>query len=258
MSRRILVLPGDGIGPEIVAEALKVLDALDDGAGSAFDIERSAIGGEAIDAHGVPLPGKTLDRARACDAILLGAVGGPKWDELARDVRPERGLLSPAFGARCIRELPSGDRVPAARGRVDPEARRGSRARRADRSGADRRDLLRAGREGSVCARTVGARGSTHSCTPRTRSSGCGRVAFDAARRRAGPSVLGRQGQRARDERGVARSRDEGRARVRRRRAEPHVRGQCGDAARSRSEAVRRHRDEQTCSATSCRISPPC
>ena len=94
MSRRILVLPGDGIGPEIVAEALKVLDALDDGAGSAFDIERSAIGGEAIDAHGVPLPGETLDRARACDAILLGAVGGPKWDELARDVRPERGLLS--------------------------------------------------------------------------------------------------------------------------------------------------------------------
>ena len=94
MSRKILVLPGDGIGPEIVAEALKVFEALDDGTGSAFEIERSPLGGEAIDAHGVPLPDETLARARACDAILLGAVGGPKWDGLAHEVRPERGLLS--------------------------------------------------------------------------------------------------------------------------------------------------------------------
>ena len=94
MSRKILVLPGDGIGPEIVAEALKVLGALDDGTGSRFEVECAPIGGEAIDAHGVPLPGETLERARACDAILLGAVGGPKWDGLARDIRPERGLLA--------------------------------------------------------------------------------------------------------------------------------------------------------------------
>ena len=80
MSRKILVLPGDGIGPEIVAEALKVLDAL--GTGSGFEIEHAPIGGEAIDAHGVPLPGATLERARTCDAILLGAVGGPRWDGL--------------------------------------------------------------------------------------------------------------------------------------------------------------------------------
>ena len=93
MSRKILVLPGDGIGPEIVAEALKVLEALNRGAGAGFEIERSPIGGEAIDLHGVPLPGETLDRARACDAILLGAVGGPRWDGLERDIRPERGLL---------------------------------------------------------------------------------------------------------------------------------------------------------------------
>jgi len=94
MSRKILVLPGDGIGPEIVAEALKVLAALDDGVAAGFEIEQSPIGGEAIDAHGVPLPGETLERARACDAILLGAVGGPRWDGLARDIRPERGLLA--------------------------------------------------------------------------------------------------------------------------------------------------------------------
>ena len=94
MSASILVLPGDGIGPEIVAEALKVLEALNREAGVALEVERSAIGGAAFDAHGVPLPEETLERARACDAILLGAVGGPKWDALERDLRPERGLLS--------------------------------------------------------------------------------------------------------------------------------------------------------------------
>ena len=94
MSGKILVLPGDGIGPEIVAEALKILEALREEPGPGFEIERAAIGGEAIDAHGVPLPGETLERARACDAILLGAVGGPRWDGIERSIRPERGLLA--------------------------------------------------------------------------------------------------------------------------------------------------------------------
>ena len=94
MSRNILVLPGDGIGPEIVAEALKVLEALRGDADPGFEIDRAPIGGEAVDAHGTPLPGETLERARAADAILLGAVGGPKWDGVERDLRPERGLLA--------------------------------------------------------------------------------------------------------------------------------------------------------------------
>ena len=94
MSGKILVLPGDGIGPEIVAEALKILEALRGEADPKFEIEHAPIGGEAIDAHGVPLPAETLERARACDAILLGAVGGPRWDGLERDIRPERGLLA--------------------------------------------------------------------------------------------------------------------------------------------------------------------
>ena len=76
MSRTILVLPGDGVGPEGVAEALKVLEALRGDADPGFEIERAAIGGEAIDVHGVPLPGETLERARASDAILLGRSGG--------------------------------------------------------------------------------------------------------------------------------------------------------------------------------------
>ena len=93
MSGTMLVLPGDGIGPEIVSEASKVLEALRGGAGGEYAIEVAPIGGSAIDSHGVPLPKETLERARACDAILLGAVGGPRWDAVERDMRPERGLL---------------------------------------------------------------------------------------------------------------------------------------------------------------------
>ena len=92
MSKRILVLPGDGIGPEIVAEAVKVLDRL---AGEGLDIEldEGLVGGAAYDAVGSPLPETTLAMARDADAILLGAVGGPKWEPLDIAVRPEKGLL---------------------------------------------------------------------------------------------------------------------------------------------------------------------
>ena len=94
MSGKILLLPGDGIGPEIVAEALKVLEALREDTRAGFEIDEAPIGGAAVDAHGVPLPDETLERARACDAILLGAVGGPRWDGIERALRPERGLLA--------------------------------------------------------------------------------------------------------------------------------------------------------------------
>jgi 3-isopropylmalate dehydrogenase len=92
MTSRILILPGDGIGPDVIGEALKVLDALAR-EGLAVEIERGLIGGAAIDAHGVPLPSETLGKAERADAILMGAVGGPRWDAVERDLRPERGLL---------------------------------------------------------------------------------------------------------------------------------------------------------------------
>ena len=92
MSKRILILPGDGIGPEIVAEAVKVLDRLfADGLDIALD--QGLVGGAAYDTHGTPLPESTLAMARAADAVLLGAVGGPKWEALDIALRPEKGLL---------------------------------------------------------------------------------------------------------------------------------------------------------------------
>ncbi len=93
MSKQILILPGDGIGPEIVDEAVKILACLRDDHGLDIDMDEALVGGAAIDATGGPLPDATLELAREADAILLGAVGGPKWEPLPYAVRPERGLL---------------------------------------------------------------------------------------------------------------------------------------------------------------------
>ena len=104
MTKRILVLPGDGIGPEIVAEAVKVLDHL---AGEGLDVEldEGLIGGAAYDAAGSPLPESTLAMAREADAVLLGAVGGPKWEPLDIAVRPEKGLLGLRAGLGLFSNL---------------------------------------------------------------------------------------------------------------------------------------------------------
>ena len=93
MTYKIAVLPGDGIGPEIVAEAVKVLEVLKQNHGLNIEMENGTIGGAGYDAAGDPLPAETLALAKASDAVLLGAVGGPQYDTLERDLRPERGLL---------------------------------------------------------------------------------------------------------------------------------------------------------------------
>ncbi|MGO1475441.1 MAG: isocitrate/isopropylmalate family dehydrogenase, partial [Psychrobacter sp.] len=89
----ILTLAGDGIGPEIMTQAIDVLNAVNQKFALGLTLESGLIGGVAIDATGEPLPAETLARARAADAVLLGAVGGPKWDGIERSKRPERGLL---------------------------------------------------------------------------------------------------------------------------------------------------------------------
>ena len=94
MSKSVLILPGDGIGPEIVTEAEKVLNALTEKHGLEISTEQGLIGGSAIDETGVPLPDETLAMGKQSDAVLLGAVGGPKWEKIERSIRPERGLLA--------------------------------------------------------------------------------------------------------------------------------------------------------------------
>lgn len=93
MSKNILILPGDGIGPEIVEQAVKVLEVVRKKFSLDITTDRALVGGAAYDAEGDPLPESTLEKARQADAILFGSIGGPKWDAIARDKRPERGLL---------------------------------------------------------------------------------------------------------------------------------------------------------------------
>ncbi|MBE9502667.1 MAG: 3-isopropylmalate dehydrogenase [Proteobacteria bacterium] len=91
--KKIAVLPGDGIGPEIVGEALKVLELIGKKSGFEFDTSSGLIGGAAIDETGGPFPEETKELVLSSDAVLLGAVGGPKWESLDYAIRPERGLL---------------------------------------------------------------------------------------------------------------------------------------------------------------------
>ena len=110
MSKRIVTLPGDGIGPEIMPAALEVLNAV----GADFDYEEHLFGGASIDAHGIALTDETLAACRAADAVLLAAVGGPKWDTTdPSKPRPEQGLLGLRKGLglfanlRPVRPLPA-------------------------------------------------------------------------------------------------------------------------------------------------------
>ncbi|RMH48031.1 MAG: 3-isopropylmalate dehydrogenase [Alphaproteobacteria bacterium] len=93
MANTLLILPGDGIGPEVMAEVRKVIDWFGKKRGLVFDVSEDLVGGAAYDAHGTPLTDATMARAQEVDAVLLGAVGGPKWDSLPFEVKPERGLL---------------------------------------------------------------------------------------------------------------------------------------------------------------------
>ena len=91
---RVAVLPGDGIGPEVTEAALRVLKALDEREGLGLTYEAFPFGGTAIDGYGEPFPEVTRKGVEAAEAVLLGSVGGPKWDALPRKIRPETGLLA--------------------------------------------------------------------------------------------------------------------------------------------------------------------
>ena len=92
-NKRLLMLPGDGIGPEVMGQVGRVVEWFGDRRALKFDVEEDLVGGAAIDAHKTPVTDRTMDKAMSADAVLLGAVGGPKWDNLPFDQKPERGLL---------------------------------------------------------------------------------------------------------------------------------------------------------------------
>ncbi|MEM7491665.1 MAG: 3-isopropylmalate dehydrogenase, partial [Pseudomonadota bacterium] len=93
MAHSLLILPGDGIGPEVMAEVRRIIDWFGAKKGLTFDVSEDLVGGCAYDAHGTPLHDDTMAKAQEVDAVLLGAVGGPKYDALDFAVKPERGLL---------------------------------------------------------------------------------------------------------------------------------------------------------------------
>lgn len=95
MRKKIAVLPGDGIGPEIISQAIRVLDRVAERYSVHLEYHQALVGGAAYDATGHPLPAETLELCRQCDAVLFGAVGGPKWDDLPPALRPEAGALLP-------------------------------------------------------------------------------------------------------------------------------------------------------------------
>ncbi len=105
MKANIVLLPGDGIGPEVTFAARDVLVAVAERFGHRFELETKDVGGVAIDAHGDPLPTDTFEACRASDAVLLGAVGGPKWDDPRLKRRPEQGLLNLRSGLQVYANL---------------------------------------------------------------------------------------------------------------------------------------------------------
>ena len=105
IKKKVLVLPGDGIGPEVVSQAVQVMEAAAIAAGIDLSLSEGLLGGRAIDETGSPMPASTLTEARKSDAVLLGAVGGQRWDSLPMSQRPERGLLALRAGLELFANL---------------------------------------------------------------------------------------------------------------------------------------------------------
>ena len=133
----LLLLPGDGIGPEVMAEVERLVAFFNKRGKQHFETKTALVGGAAIDKHGVPLTDEALGMARAADAIVFGAVGGPKWDKVAYQIRPEAGLL------RLRKELDLFANLSRARGSLFAEARTCRGPGHPDPARADGRYLFR-------------------------------------------------------------------------------------------------------------------
>lgn len=142
MSKQILILPGDGIGPEIMAEAVKVLKRIDAQHGLGFQLVYDELGGTAYDKYGSPLADETLERARGADAVLLGAVGGPQWDTIDPALRRAWVAQDP-LAAGLVRQSAAGIAVSAAGRCVHAQAGGRGRAGSADPARTHGRHLFR-------------------------------------------------------------------------------------------------------------------
>ena len=252
-NRKVLVLPGDGIGPEIMGEVMRVVEFFDRRRIASFDVSEGLVGGAAYDASGVPLTDATMAEAMAADAVLFGSVGGPKWETLPFELQPERGLLRLRKDMDLFANLRPAVVFEALADASSPEARSRRRARPDDRARTDRRHLFRRAPRHRDPARR-------HPPRHQHRSLHRGRDRARRARRlrsrpqAAAPPHRGRQGQCDGIGRAVARGCAAGARRLPGCRAFVHVCRQLRDAARARPEAVRCHRHQQSVRRYSFRL----
>ena len=196
-NKQLLLLPGDGIGPEVMRQVAPRhrLDGRRRGARPSRSSD-GLVGGCAYDHHGAPLTDETMAAAMRADAVLLGAVGGPKWDGRGFDKRPERGLLRLRKEMGLFANLRPAHLLRRAGRCLVPEARGGRGPRHHDRARADRRRLFRrAARHRGPC-QTAAAAASTPRSTPRREIERVARVAFELARGARTSVCLGREVQR--------------------------------------------------------------
>ena len=143
MSYKIAVLPGDGIGPEVMHEGIQVLKQVAKLYNFSVELEEGIVGGASIDAHGKPLTDPVLNLAKQSDAVMLGAMGGPKWDGLDYSIRPERALLALRQELGLVRQSSSGKIIFRAGFGIDAQARSGRGHGSSRRARAHRRNLFR-------------------------------------------------------------------------------------------------------------------
>ena len=245
-THNLLLLPGDGIGPEVMAQAKRVIDFFNKNGPDTFKTEEALVGGCCYDAHGVAITDETMAKAKAADAVIFGAVGGPKWDKVPYDVRPEAGPAAPAQGPRPLRQCAPGHRLSGARRLILAQARGGRRPRHHHPARIDRRRLFRRAQDHHRSRQRAEARhrhaGLRHlrdrAHRPRRLRAGAqaaqqGHLDGKAQRHEVGRAV----------ERGDHRA---ARARVQGRAARAHA-GRCRrHAAGALAQAVRRHRHRQS------------
>ena len=196
MSQSLFLLPGDGIGTEIMAEVEKLIARINETGATDFDTENGLVGGCAYDAHGVAISEEDMEKALAADAVIFGAVGGPKWDGVPYEVRPEAGLLRLRKDHGAVRQSAAGHLLSGAGRCLLAEARSGRGARHPDRARTDRRRLFRRAQGDHRSRQRPEARRSTRRSTRPTRSSASAGVAFDLARTRAQQGLLDGKAQR--------------------------------------------------------------